>query len=108
MFCRDFTRKGESDGLQEEVGEWGKVTFPEATDRTIKLHLAREVDELFTAPDQPALAEEIADCYLILLHLCHRNGVNLEEQAQRKFEICKTREWGEPDAQGVREHVRGI
>ena len=89
--------------FQDEVGEWGNITFTEATSVSICSHLKREVIELDQAartlralsadldPKQlkRELALEAADCYMLLLHLCHRNQIDLEETAKEKFEINK-------------------
>jgi len=104
-------------GLQRSVGEWANQTFARATDASIVAHLRREVAELDTLArwrtERPDIAwnddnyaEEMADCLLLLLHLAHRNGVNLEEAARRKYAVNRQRHWGEPDAEGVVEHVR--
>lgn len=103
--------------LQQAVGEWGEETFPHSTPQSCAAHLEREVREL-----QYELAnlggrgdwqkareraqEELADCYLLLLHLAHKLGLDLELAASVKHVINKGREWGEPDAEGVVEHVR--
>ena len=106
--------------FQEEVGEWGNVQFPMATSSAICAHLKREVAELDKAayslrvfsPNYQAqllkqeVAMEAADCYMLLLHLCFRNGIDLETAAREKFEVNKARTWGKPDAEGVVEHVR--
>lgn len=49
--------------------------------------------------------EEIADCNMLLLHLCHRRQIDLDEAMRQKFEINKVRRWGKPDAEGVCEHI---
>lgn len=49
---------------------------------------------------------EAADVFLLLLHFSHRSGFSLMDEARRKLEINKRRQWGEPDAEGVVEHVR--
>lgn len=98
--------KTDFDKLQEKVGIWGKATFPHSTRNTIIEHLRREVDELELSQSNRTDAEEVADCMLLLLHLAHRVGFSAETEIRRKFAICQAREWGEPDSQGVVEHVR--
>jgi NTP pyrophosphatase (non-canonical NTP hydrolase) len=61
----------------------------------------REVEELTAEPS----AEEAADCMLLLFHMAHKNGWNLEQAVIDKFEKNKKREWGKPDAHGVVEHL---
>lgn len=106
--------------LQTEVGEWAGKTFTEATNKSIIEHLRREVMELdraalylrsFNAPRPDAdvlrrrVGEEAADCFLLLLHLSHRIGIDLEAVARQKHEINRCRVWSKPDAQGVCSHI---
>ncbi len=94
------------DDLQWRVGEWAKQTFPHSTRYSIIEHLNREVMELSDSVDSDTDREECADVLLLLLHLAHRFGFSLLEEAEQKFHVCLTREWAEPDAQGVSEHKR--
>lgn len=101
--------------LQQEVGTWGDTTFPLSVPRSVMAHLSDEITELadevdaFTdcadATTRAALAEEAADCFLLLLHLAHKCGFDLNEAAQAKFEKNQVRVWGEPDERGVVRHV---
>ena len=94
---------------QEQVGRWGEETFPHSTPATIFAHLRREVDELgeaIAAGEAERIQEEAADCQLLLYHLAHRHGFYLHDAAGVKFARVKLRTWGEPDAEGVVEHVR--
>lgn len=98
--------------FQREVGEWGRETFPNSTPETIAAHLKKEAKELKEAIDLRngdeiwPVTEELADVFLLLLHLSHRYGLDLIEEGQKKFAVCKTRRWGDPDAEGVVEHIR--
>jgi len=93
---------GEMTKFQNEVGTWGDKTFPASTPDSIVAHLAREVGELADHHD----SEEASDCLLLLLHHAHREGYDLLAEARIKFEINKKRQWGEPDENGIVEHVR--
>ncbi len=64
-------------------------------------HLRREVDEL-AADHSP---EEAADCFILLLGHAHENGYDLLAAAKRKMAINYERKWGEPDEEGVVEHI---
>ena len=69
-------------------------------------HLKREVQELYTTPQD---WEEYADCLLLLMDAFRRSGGNamdLLEAAFKKLEKNKTRTWGEPDSDGVVEHIK--
>lgn len=101
--------------LQDETGTWGDETFPLSTARSVMDHLTDEIVELddevnaFLTEASPerraALAEEAADCYLLLLHIAHKCGFDLESAARAKLERNRARIWGEPDARGVVRHV---
>jgi NTP pyrophosphatase (non-canonical NTP hydrolase) len=97
------------DAFQKRVGEWADATFTQATPTSIVAHLRREVEELAaTTHLGPPDAEEAeaADCFLLLLHLAHRRGYSLLGAAHGKFAENRARRWGQPDAEGVVEHVR--
>ena len=87
--------------FQQEVREWAAGQFPTQTHESIITHLVREVKELQEDPTP----EEAADCFLLLLDLAEFRGFDLMNEGKRKLEICKTREWGEPDSAGVIEHI---
>lgn len=112
------TRPG---GFQDTVGEWGERTFPDSTPKSIMAHLQEEVEELrrpvhrdhyMTVPDDAEIremtrnhiAEEAADCYLLLLHLAHRFGFNLEQAAQAKHVVNLGRHWHD-GGRGYAKHV---
>ncbi len=87
-------------------GTWADATFaPDGGYRgqSIVAHLAKEVIEL---AENTRDMEELADCMILLFHLAHQNGGNLQAAIARKFAIIQRRKWGKPDADGVVEHVR--
>lgn len=106
--------------LQRLVGEWGIVTFPHSTIATMHEHLRREAEELergvtrWQRQQRPVKEDvvwqttmvEVADVLLLALGLAHRKRFSLFDVIQYKFRECQTREWGEPDADGVSEHIR--
>lgn len=99
--------------LQADVLSWAQQTFPRSTvDATCK-HLAKEAAEIAAAyladEGRERLAEECGDVLLILLHVSARMGIDwydLLDAATAKLEVNKVRQWGQPDADGVVEHVR--
>lgn len=101
---------------QTRIGQWGNRTFPLSTPLSIVAHLRREVVELedeiirATSPlfetNPGAVQEEAADCLMLLYHLAHRLGFDLHDAAEVKCSINQQRTWGEPDAEGVVEHVK--
>lgn len=101
------------DALQTEIGAWSDKTFPNSTPKTMMKHFWKEVQELDdevkldeTSPEEKSgTPHEIADCIMLLLHLAHRKGISARDAIREKFEICKKRKWGPPDADGVVQHV---
>lgn len=97
------------DDMQLVVGQWAEATFPQATKGSIVAHLRREVEELAASAHlgPPEDEErEAADCLLLLLHFAHRRSFSLFAAAAEKFAANQQRQWGQPDSEGVVEHVR--
>lgn len=96
--------------FQREVGEWGdKIFNPNGynkysfCDGRIK-HFMKEAQELSESCFRH-IPKESADCFLLLLHIAHIQGFDLFDEARKKLEINHKRKWGEPDKDGVIEHV---
>ena len=104
------TWESDIDILVRSIGVWADRTFPASTDASRVAHLRREIAELAEALDggDPArIAEEWADCFLLLAHLAHANGLHTPSFAVAdKFAVVRDYTWGQPDAEGVVEHVR--
>lgn len=92
--------------FQTVVGQWAEKTFPKSTNHSIVHHLIKEVQELHDHSSKEELAVEAADCYLLLLHLAHKNKFSLYKEAEHKMVVNQMRTWGTPDKDGVVEHVR--
>lgn len=91
--------------LIEEV-YWQDETFPLSTSSSRAAHLKREAEELSANPED---SEEMADVLLLLSHLAHGKGglnVSLVQSVIGKQVKNKARLWGEPDSEGVVEHVK--
>ena len=59
--------------------------------------------------DDPHDVMEYSDCLTLLLHAAMRAGISVDaiiDVSWDKLDINRNREWGEPDADGVIEHVR--
>jgi NTP pyrophosphatase (non-canonical NTP hydrolase) len=94
----------ELSAFQKEVGEWADATFnPRRGNnrKAIIYHLIKEVGELL----ESEAPEEAADCFILLLHHAHTLGYDLLEEARKKMEINQRRKWGNPDKNGVVEHI---
>ena len=89
--------------LQHQIKVWADQTFAKGTLQGRINHIKRELKEI---EDNPSNPEEYADVLIILCHMAASNGVDLYEATVKKFAIVQTRVWGEPDAEGVIEHVR--
>lgn len=87
--------------FQTEVGTWAEKQFNQSTNKSICIHLQREVKELSDSFSK----EEAADCFILLLHFAYKNKFDLLAEARKKHEINKNREWGELDEEGVVEHI---
>ena len=88
--------------FQTQIGEWGSSTFPNGTIDGVIAHLRREIDELA----EKNSGEEAADCLILLFQHAHLCGYDLMIEAFKKFDINKKRTWGEPDKDGVIEHIK--
>lgn len=101
------------DAVTPQVIAWQRATFPSEEVGGIlpaATHLLREVREIEADPEN---AEEWADAYMLTLSVqdrlkygALRRGFHLGTEIARKLEINKSRSWGEPDVDGVVEHVR--
>jgi NTP pyrophosphatase (non-canonical NTP hydrolase) len=90
------------DALQHDIGTWGDRTFGQSTPASVVAHFRKEAKEFADAPS----GEELADCVLLLIHWAHKNGLSLRDEVRKKFTINQNRKWGEPDKDGVVEHIR--
>src|SRR5690242_18578343 len=94
----------------QEITDWQDSVFTKATPLSAAIHLQREIRELVfdIKNGNPLSAKfELADCFLLLVGVAHLSNIDLEAAAIEKLEINKAREWGEPDAEGVVEHIKG-
>lgn len=98
------------DDIQADIGTWANLTFPKSTPETWAKHLMKEASELYSAiktgEGDKALGEECADVAILLCAIAHRSGISLAEAIHSKMEVNKSRTWGEPDAEGVVEHIK--
>lgn len=91
------------DSVIREVNEWQAVTFPRATPASVVEHLRREVQELVADPTD---LSELADVVFLAVGLAYELGVDLKTVVAEKLAVNKARTWGQPDEQGVTEHIR--
>ena len=93
--------------LQNSIASWSNDTFGKSRPPAAPLnHLLKEVQE---AIDKPTDIVEYADCLLLLLDAAAKAGFNSQQLILASFiklDECRSRTWGPPDENGVREHVR--
>ena len=114
--------------LMNEISEWSDKTFGESQrNPAIVHHLKKEVDELIDALNKSnalvyadsigngnfsrtinEVKMEYADCFMLLLDSAAHFGMTSEDLikvTKEKLEINKCRKWGNPDKNGVVEHI---
>lgn len=93
--------KDVTDTMQEEIAAWAEKNFPQSTSSSVLKHFEKEAKELIDSGDPV----EAADCAMLLMHYARKKGFSLRDEIRKKFEINKKRTWGQPDKDGVVEHV---
>lgn len=94
------------DGMEVVLADflpWALATFPDSTPKSCAAHLRKEAEELLAHPTDRG---EIADILFLAVDLCQRAGFKPAEVMRGKLAELRTRTWGEPDADGVVEHLR--
>lgn len=108
--------------LQDDTSEWSDGQFGKRrTAIPIVNHLKKEVLELSEAlarwhnchtidfqKNYKRLKGEFADCLILLVDAAKHENIDTNEMlkdAFEKLEINKLRKWGEPDENGVIEHI---
>lgn len=93
--------------IQKEIDKWVQEVNPKASSFTIFQHMTEELSELDAAIHGAGnIPEEAADVALLLLNLAEKNGFDLMQEVEKKFEICKKRDWKKPNVKGVVKHKK--
>jgi len=99
--------------IQNFVGGWQGVTFPNSTPIRMAKHLQREADELVNELDQSDIAirpervhDELADIFILCIGIAYLIGVSLMECVIKKMAVNVNRKWKAPDKEGVIEHQK--
>lgn len=103
-------RQKRLDQVARDVVRWHQKEFRDAAPAGAVAQLAEEVMELAAVMDQAddaGTAEELADCFILLVAIARLTGVDLAAAAQAKLEVNKGRTYGPPDEYGIRRHVKG-
>jgi len=95
----------------ETISKWQNETFGQATALSKTAHLKQEVKELRKdlKNDSPAKKLEFADCFILLFGAAASDGMSYEDicnAIDEKMEINKSRKWGNPDKNGVINHLK--
>ena len=96
------------DKIMGEIADFSDRTFGENRPFTAPLHhLKKEVDEAIESGE----LDEFADMQLLLLDAFRKKFPSLKtgdllDRCKVKIMICEKREWGQPDENGVIEHMR--
>jgi hypothetical protein len=95
----------------ESITNWQRITFPEANALSKIHHLEQEVLELELdlVSDNDKRSLEFADCILLIFGAACADGMTYEDICKAiddKMEINKKRTWGNPDANGVVNHLK--
>ena len=105
--------------LMDSIFEWANKTFPNQTAVSKSIHLQKEAKELTEAlekyyriPSQRHRDDvklEFADIMILLVNTANVYGITAKELialSYIKLEINKSRQWGEPDEDGVVLHKK--
>ena len=96
----------------KEITQWQKETFPLATVQSKLTHLHTEVEEVMSAlhfKDEHEIKLEFADCFILLFGAAASYGLNYKDiqcVIEEKMLINSQRKWGEPDENGVVNHIK--
>ncbi len=113
------------DALVRYIGQWADWQFArdgKFRGQSIIAHMRREILELELALVLPGLdprmgetcqarrkvLDEIADIMILASHFFHQMKASPGEVVLSKMRRVTVREWGEPDEEGVIEHVRDL
>ena len=87
---------GEIEQLQQEIAAWADQVVPNRTSLSIIAKMLEEMAELVASPKMGD-PFEIADVAILMLDLCHIQGVDLESAVKAKMEINRRRNWNVSD-----------
>lgn len=99
--------------LQHLVGEWAESVFTEAEASSIIAHLKSEVKELSESElwldfdrRKTEMANELADIQMLIMHLAHREGIDLGLATLAKLTVNRARKWNPvKNDEGFWEHI---
>lgn len=95
---------------QQTISQWIEETFgPAGSNARVVARANEEMAELLRnvtiQDDHPAMAEEIADVFIVLYRVATRLGVDVHEAIDRKMAVNRARKWA-LDGSGCGYHVK--
>lgn len=103
--------------MLNEIKQWSTETFPNQATTSVTHHLNEELIELYQVCDgvdrgedvgERSVAEEIADCIILLVALAGIYGIDIEEAIKNKHEINRTRTFKYDEKRGYHKRVREV
>lgn len=104
-----FTKGGGLDLTLHQVAVWSRETFPNQTARRVHGHLIEEVGELMDAiaeNDDGEIADNIADCLILLTSLADLYRIPLTRAVTDKMAINMARTWAYDPDRGYDHHIK--
>jgi hypothetical protein len=102
-----YNQKIDWQALQDELHNWTVEKFGNSTNPIPSLnHLREELEELIADHQS---AEEWADCFILLIHAAKKAGLDMTQIYSfitDKHFVNKSRQWSEPDENGVCHHIK--
>jgi len=101
--------------IQEQVADWHRETFPNATTKAVFNKLNEEVMELMheinvadmnNIADLTKVFNEIADVIIVSCALVSKRGLFVDQVVLSKLEINKKRTWGKEGKDGSKERIK--
>lgn len=87
--------------LQELIGEWADLVFPERTIQSAALKLYEEIGEMLRDPSN---ADEHADIYIMMFDLSRMYGIDIGKAVRDKMARNRNRTWSK-SATGTLQHI---
>lgn len=96
--------------FQDDISQWQRDTFPGVLPQAAIGRLKKELDELSNEVAEgnvrhDRIADEVADCFVVLVQVADALGVNLNRAVTRKMNINYRRDW-HINADGTGQHVK--
>src|SRR3970040_2755373 len=105
-----------------KITSWQNETFKEANSLTKIKHLSEEIDELNIALIQQQrfrqshthidnikeIKSNLADCFILLFGIAATEGMSFEDVTtciDEKMKLNYTRKWGQPNEEGIVNHI---